>query len=337
MDENPLTMMTNDSNDMLNDSVEWMLEDEKDTRPLSDYIPLLVQLAVVPFVLCGNTVILWAIRKFQSLHIVTYYLLGNLAVADILLAINLAIRCILNLTNRLDKYPCIISNFVTLVSAGGNISGTLIVCLHSYFAVRFPIRFFNGFTTKHAASLLSTAWLFWIVFNVIGVLTGHKEFQVFENSCYPMSGYFSPTFVKCLIFLLQGHLLILVWIQVSTVLLIRTNKAALTSGSFQDDPSTAASLIKLKKTSKIVGMVGLILLFTLIGWVPVTTMALLFYYCESCHITAEQVGLMTAFLLPNMISNVIIYFVKTKEFKRLLPKVCNRSQVNPDTATSPTA
>ena len=86
---------------------------------------------------------------------------------------------------------------------------------------------------------------------------------------------------------------------------------------------------KLKKMSNVVGIVTLILVFNVIAFVPITSAALANIYCESCQVTAHQVGLMSALMMPNMICNIIIYFVKSKEFKKLLPKVCRNNQVNP--------
>ena len=312
-----------------NNTIDWIPKEEGFTRPISELIPLLVPLVIVPFVLSGNSVILYAIRKFKSLHKVTYYLLGNLAIADISFAITLAIRCIFNLTNKLDKYPCIITNFIVGTSGGGSLSGTLIVCLHTYLAVRFPARFSSGFTVKVAAVLVIGAWSFWSIFLLIGVLTGDQEFQEFKDSCYFMSGYFNYEFITSFCVLVQVLLLILVFFQASTVYLIKRKEASLRAQGSQGNPSTAVSLNKLKKTSNVVGIVTLILIFNLIAFVPITTAGLLHIYCESCQVSAELAGKLSAFLMPNMICNIIIYFVKSKEFKKLLPKVCKSNQVNP--------
>ena len=317
------------SSSKANNTTDWIPKEEGFTRPISELIPLLVPLVIVPFALSGNSTILYAIRKFKSLHKVTYHLLGNLAVADILLALTITVLCSFNLANKLDKYSCIIASFFVLVSSGASISGTVIVCLHTYFAVRFPDQFRSGFTRKVAAALVIGAWSFWSIFLLIGALTGDEDFQSFQESCYPAAGYFRHEFITAVCILFQLHLLILVFFQVSTVYLINRNEASLRAQASQGNPNTTVSLNKLKKTSSIVGIVTVILIFTLIAWVPVTTSALLYMYCESCDISPKQVGMMNCFIMPNMISNVIIYFVKSREFKKLLPKVCKRHQVNP--------
>ena len=312
-----------------NTTIDWIPEEEEFSRPISELIPLIAPLFIVPFVLCGNSVVLYAISKFKSLHKVTYYLLANLAIADILLAFGLIIRCLFNLANKLDKYSCILSNFIAAVSGGGSLSGTLIVCLHTHFGVRFPDRFHSGFTVKVAAALVIGAWSLWTIFPLIGVLTGNPEFETFKESCYLLSGYFSHRFVTAFCILVQAQLLILVFFQVSTVILVNRQEASFRALASQGNPSAAVSLNRLKKNASIVGIVTLILIFALIAWVPITISALILMYCPTCNITAEQVGMMAGFNVPYMVSNVIIYFVKSKEFNKLLPKVCKRQQVHP--------
>ena len=311
-----------------NNTVDWIAKEEGFSRPVSELIAIIVPLFIVPFVLSGNSAVLCAISKFKSLHKVAYYLLGNLAIADITTAITLLIRCIFNLLNRLDINHCMTNQFFATVATGSSLSGTLIVCLHSFFAVRFPEQFRSGFTVKVAALLVIGSWSGWSFVSVIGLFTNNKEFQSAEN-CNVFSGNFNYTYATFVCILVQLHLLLLVFFQVSTVYLIKRKEASLRAQAGQGNPSTAVSLNKLKKMSSVVGIVTVILIFTLIAYVPISTAALLYMYCDSCEITQQHMALMSVFIIPNMISNVIIYFLKSGEFNKLLPKVCKRHQVNP--------
>ena len=304
------------------------ISDLKDmNKTLSDFIPQIGQLFTALLVLTGNSLILWAIHHFSSLHKVTYYLLGNIAVADVVYAVGLAMSSVCVIFG-LGTTALTIVSFPLLVSGWMSLSGTVLVSLHSFVAVKFPVRFNDGFDPKMAVLLMAGIWGFWIVHTVTGILTVDWNYQEQDDSLeLPIADAYTVSRVALNVM----HLAVLVCLQVSTVLQIRSAKRSL-QGQGQGHPVTSAALDRLNNTSRIVGIVSTITVLCLIAWIPVSVLVLLQIFCPSCGITVTHYRLSRICFLPNLIGNIVIYFVKSREFKKVLKIMCKcrANQVSPE-------
>ena len=304
------TVLQELSNSGINNRLEY-----NNNRTITDLIPQIAQLAVVPIVLVGNTLILWAISRFSSLQKVTYYLLGNLAVADIVYAIGITLNSLCVIL-KLGEYFLNTSFFLLLMSGGTSLSGTVLVSVHSFLAVRFPVRFRDGFDLKIAGFLLAGMWIFWIAHALAVILTlGDSKLEV--------------AFSVSKVVLNLVHLVILICLQLSTVRQIKKTKRSLRG---QGHPITSATLDRLNNMSKIVAIVSTIAVLCCIAWIPTSILILLRFFCPTCGITVTQMRMSRVCFLPNLIGNIVIYFVKSKEFKKVFKTMCKcrTNQVSPE-------
>ena len=285
-------------------------------------------LCIILLVLAGNFLILWAIYKFNSLHKVTYYLLGNLAVADIIVAVGLTIITFHNLLG-LGIHSFLFGNLLTLLSHGISLSGTVLVSVHSFLAVRFPVRFRDGFDLKIAAVLGATTWIFWISHSLTAILTANFQSKESVDISRPA---ISTQFIISKAVLTLTHLVVLVCLQVSTVLRIRKKKTTVQAQGPPGNPITEAATDRLNNTSKIVWIVSAITVLCIIAYLPTSILSLILRLCPSCGVTANHVRLSIFCLVPNMIGNIIIYFIKSKEFKKVFKTLCKcrSNQVHPE-------
>ena len=320
-------MNSSSVDELLNNSIRSNGQNET-SRTSSNFIAFQIGLlCIIPFVFVGNVLILWAIHKFKSLHKVTYYLLGNLAVADIIVAVGFALVNLSSLFG-LGIYAFIFGNLLGFVANGISLSGTVLVSLHSFVAVRFPVRFRDGFHVKIAAFLGICTWIFWISHSLFGVLT--LVFQL--NSSTDIVDSFTSDYSVSKAVLNLIHLVVLVCLQLSTVLHIRKKKRRVQAQGPPGNPITSASLQRLNNTSKIVWIVSAIAVLCLIAWLPTSILVLLARFCPSCGDTAKYIPITTLGVLPNMIGNIAIYFVKSREFKKVFKALCKcrANQVHPE-------
>ena len=115
---------------------------------------LLQILVLIPLIILGNTLILAAIKYQKSLHKITYYLLGNLAVADLLFGLNMVVRVALIIANKFNALYCLITTFIAILAGGGSLSGLLFICIQNFIAVKFVFSARNGLSAKKASVLV---------------------------------------------------------------------------------------------------------------------------------------------------------------------------------------
>ena len=129
-------------------------------------------------------------------------------------------------------------------------------------------------------------------------------------------------------FLIIVQLLLLVCMQVSTVAGIRQSHASLQNQQPQGNPITAAAQARLDSMSKTVVIVSIITVLILIAWLPVIILFPIAKFGGLKETDATTIA--SVCFLPNMIGNVVIYFLKSKEFKKVICVICKcNNQVNP--------
>ena len=244
---------------------------------------------------------------------------------------SLVIPCVRSIINL---FPALVTDSIVRIqillwnaSLGGSLSGTLIICLHTFLAVKFPIRFRDGFTVKVASALVAVEWIILVIVFLIGALTSTIRY---ENDgkfagvdLLPVLGRFRP-------FMIVVHLLLLLFFQVSTVAELRKRRATVHNQQPQGNPITAAAQGRLDALSKTVVIVSIITGLTLIAWLPTLILFPISQFCTHCGIKKIHVAAIgSVCFLPNLLGNVVIYFIKSKEFKKVICTICKSNQVNP--------
>ena len=311
---------------------------------------VVIQVILMPIVMSGNTLILCAIKRSKSLHKVSYYLMGNLAVADILFGFSIFIRNIFALQNKLDMWACLLTNALTVLSAESSLTGILLLCLQSFLSVRFSILFKTGFTNRVAGSLVALMWTFNSIIATLAIVLADTSMELPVNQCYVASQYYSRTFTGIMSVATCGTMILLVTFQLLTIATIEKQSKQLLSQQSSSNEGTgstrlstvaknAISIKRLRKTSQIVRIVGFVLGAAILLWGPYITGVAVYTFCpDRCGMENRTLMTLSIPVIFNSIANVFIYGVKSKEFRTAFARICHPSpRVEPSVTVTVTS
>ena len=283
------------------------------------------KLSISVFVLAGNTMILLAIKKAKSLHEVTYYLLANLAVSDILLGLSVGSHAVVRLVEA-NGFACAAVSLGNL-SGGISMSGVLLLCVQSFLCMRFPVRFRTGFSKRTAAILIIATWVLWTCHTVYGGVQLYR-LDRYDGKCGVMSGKNDHLWMGIIAFVGDGHMIALSVLQVALLVMIHRRKRSLRS---QRQPSciaeSARHLKRLNNFSKMVTIIGMVLVLFLVSWGPFLVALSVFTVCEEpwCK-QLEEIGALPSMTILNSLGNVFIYWKKSDEFRAAFSNMCRCRQ-----------
>lgn len=124
----------------------------------------------------GNTLILLSIRNFPTQFKCTFYvLIGNLAAADLLLAIGLTIQLTGYVFTELESnaYFCVVKTCITSVSIASSAKLLLAISLDRFAAIMCPMKHFLQATKKTRTRIkLSVVWVLSITVGCFTVIVG---------------------------------------------------------------------------------------------------------------------------------------------------------------------
>ena len=297
-----------------------------DRESLAQYI---VFLLFAPCVIAANSVILWAIKNYKSLHKVTYYLLADLAVSDILCGVVAILRFLAYFSD--SKKLCVFSTFLTGLAYLGTLSGTLTISLHSCLGIKWHTRFLNGISVSVVKMIIAVKWIVGIIIS-LGTFVNGPGSNREKDSCSFFGGYYAHAFLIIMATTCCTFVAVIIFTQAFTVIYVNYKRKGLHSQAPQGNPSTANHLKKLKERSKVVAMITIIVVLNTVALLPVTIIGMLHIFSESCGISQRQVALSSVSSIPSLVGNVIVYFLKSKEFKKVLRAMCNWHRTQPDIA-----
>ena len=305
----------------INSSADEGTVDVSDQESL---IQSIVFLLIGPLVIAANSVILWAIKNYKSLHKVTYYLLADLAVSDILCGVVSILRFLAYFSD--SKKLCVFSIFLTGLAYLGTLSGTLTISLHSCLAIKGHTRFLNGISVRVVKIIITVKWIVGIIISLATFVNGPGSNHE-KDSCSIFGGYYTHGFLIVLATTCWTTVAAVIFTQAFTVIYVQCKKRALRSQAPQGNPSTANHLKKLKERSKVVTMITIIVVLNTVALLPVSIVGMLHIFCESCGISQGHVALSAVSCLLSLFGNIVVYFLKSREFKKVLRAMCNRHGV----------
>ena len=320
--------------------------DEEDSSVTNNsrllYILMALQIVLVFFIMTGNTLILLAIRQGKLMRKVTYYFIGNLAIADMLFGLALALRLLFVLTETLYTDTCLLIILISAVLGLSSGTGIVFLCLESFLAVRHYIVFKTGLTPKVACILIASSWLFWLLF-CLQLLYHPDADEIPAAQCHFAHPFFNRIFLIQLWVIMCALIVTILVLQILTIYHIKkhvkgllkqptvtqsqTSTSKLTAGQTSSKTSTASKVSKQGKESeqqkRMLGRISamsqitaLILICFVLTWGPYTVALALQTMCPGCGVTGQHLMYIVLIVSLNSLANVFIFAVKSKDFKR---------------------
>ena len=308
--------------------------------PLTDTnatILLVIQTIMVILILSGNILILIAIRQSSSMRKISYYFIGNLAVADIIFGLALGMRLILHVANYSSTASCIAIIMVAIVTGLSSATGICFLCLESYLSVRHIMIFKTSFTPKTAWFLIMSSWLCWSIVGCLAVVNPNTD-TIAASECYFVNDYFNTgylVFVWILLFCLMFAIIIL---EVQTLYHIRKHFKNMVSATIRNGMPSQSDQQKrlLKKINSMSHLIAAILICYIMTWGPYTFGLMLITTCDHCGVNTTQLHYLIMVVSINSAANVIIYVFKSKEFRDAFKRIFGCRSVQVDTANENT-
>jgi len=297
-----------------------------------------IRIFVFPVIIVGNSLILLAIKRHKSLKKVTYYLLGNLAVADLVFGFNLGLRGMFSILKLNSPLFCAITTQVSILALGSSLTGLVLICTQTFLSARFLFVGRNLFSNKIGMFLVAGSWLSWSAFLLWGILTADIKGMRFNGNCSIYNGFATETFLTFISVICAVHIVLIIWLQLHTLFLIRRQRNSLQRNlvsHVNPDAATMTKINKVNRAARITQIVTIVLLVTLFSWGPSSIGLLLFFACgETCGVTdriIERLLICTAF---QSVSNVFVYSLKSPEFREAFAHIlrCRRAVIEPDTS-----
>ena len=283
---------------------------------------IIIRLIIAASTMLGNLLIMLTIRKSISLHRVTFYLLGNLALADFLSGIALGLRNIFALYGILYGYRCLVMRALIMMSAQSSLTGTLLLCVQNFLCVRYEDRFRSGLPKRFAGLSVAFSWLLWSILAICASVFNDPGLE--EEECFFFSQSRNRALTPILVVLTVIQVVTLITLQIRTLNIIHEKRNFLRNSRRENfNPSTVAQsnagLHRLDRMSKIVNIVRIILVLWFIFWCPVIIGMLLFYLCpQTCGVDVKILHILGTISTLNSFVNIFIYYTKSKEFHNAL-------------------
>jgi hypothetical protein len=280
-------------------------------------VVLVIQGFVIPVIIFGNALILAAIHKSSCLRKTTYYLIGNLAVADLLFGLILGVRVVLMLLDRITSFVCLLINLVGLIPTACSTSAILIICVQNLTIVKFLHTTKPGLSSKVATVLIAVSWGLWFVVSFLGYMTAHSDAQL-DNRCFLGNGQYDRGFLATLSVIGMLQLVVIFILQALTIFTIQQEKRFL-QRQMQANVEPVTNAIKLnilQKATRLGRIITVLLAVTLLSWGPFIFGLAIFVLCpsENC-ITGDLLMALLTFTAINSTVNVFIYRLKSKQFR----------------------
>ncbi|XP_031568923.1 octopamine receptor 1-like [Actinia tenebrosa] len=167
------------------------------TNPVNSYEPnvsektfhvfylVIITLAII----IGNPTVLLVIRLDHRLHSPTFYFLGNLAVADLLVGVGYVPFYIVSVFNQawvLGSTLCRAHAFVVSTSFNASIMTLCVVSVDRFLDISDPLRYYGRMTQKKTKMLIAFIWLHSIFWASCPLWNwGETLFDVTTHTCRP--------------------------------------------------------------------------------------------------------------------------------------------------------
>jgi hypothetical protein len=219
------------------------------------------------------------------------------------------------IVNKFGGYGCLVSNFITLLSACGSISAALLVCRHNLIAAKSDTFTSNALDPKYWKPAVLSMWIFWIV--LAGASIPAADMETYEPICVVGDSRYDWRYMCIVLSAALVNVVLVGIVQGRVILAIKLRTHFLTSQLHANiEPATTAMKLKhMKKFAKMTRIISVVLLFTILSWGPLFIGLWLRILCPTCGGTTNTIRPLGSLLFINSIVNVFIYAAKSEKFR----------------------
>ncbi|CAO2592700.1 5-hydroxytryptamine receptor 1A [Lemmus lemmus] len=281
----------------------------------------------------GNACVVAAIALERSLQNVANYLIGSLAVTDLMVSVLvLPMAALYQVLNKwtLGQVTCDLFIALDVLCCTSSILHLCAIALDRYWAITDPIDYVNKRTPRRAAALISLTWLIGFLISIPPMLGWRTpEDRSDPDACtiskdhgYTIYSTFGAFYIPLLLMLvLYGRIFRAARFRIR-------NESGATSYApaclerKNERNAEAKRKMALARERKTVKTLGIIMGTFILCWLPFFIVALVLPFCESsCHMPALLGAIINWLGYSNSLLNPVIYAYFNKDFQNAFKKI----------------
>lgn len=309
------------------------------TPPASDKLLRILVASLIIIVIvgsvCGNLLVCLAIGLNKRLRKTTNYFIFSLAISDLMTALfsmPFDVQIQLNpLQWTSGEFMCDFWVFMYLIAAPTSILNLMAVSLDRFFAISWPLRYYNVMKRKLALLVIAIIWLYSLAFTTVGMVFWRPyENSVIQGSCYFNINEYYSAVSSAVNFILPTVIMCVIYFNIYKIASAHAHRIAkqevlpsVLSCSNDDSGTTTSEKKRISKNIKAAKTIAIVVSTFLLCWMPLTLTSMIGALCRECFF-AVNVHLWTVLVLlsyANSAMNPILYSFFNKEFRESFKKL----------------
>uniref|UniRef100_A0A8C6X8X3 G-protein coupled receptors family 1 profile domain-containing protein n=1 Tax=Naja naja TaxID=35670 RepID=A0A8C6X8X3_NAJNA len=285
--------------------------------------------ALILFAVLGNACVIAAIALERSLQTVANYLIGSLAVTDLMVSVLvLPMAALYQVLGKwtLGQAMCDLFIALDVLCCTSSILHLCAIALDRYWAITDPIDYVNKRTPRRAAALISLTWLIGFLISIPPMLGWRTpEDRSDPNACtiskdpgYTIYSTFGAFYIPLL-------LMLVLYGRIFKAARFRIRKTVRKADKKQPPLSPSEPVEKvmaLARERKTVKTLGIIMGTFILCWLPFFIVALVLPFCEvGCSMPAWLGAVINWLGYSNSLLNPVIYAYFNKDFQSAFQKI----------------
>ncbi|XP_016070024.1 PREDICTED: 5-hydroxytryptamine receptor 1D [Miniopterus natalensis] len=296
-------------------------------------ISLAVVLSIITLAtVLSNAFVLTTISVTKKLHTPANYLIGSLAVTDLLvstLVMPISIAYTITHTWSFGQVLCDIWLSSDITCCTASILHLCVIALDRYWAITDALEYSKRRTAGHAAAMIAGVWTISVCISIPPLFWRQAEAHEELSACQVNTSQISYTiYSTCGAFYIPSVLLLILYGRIYAAARSRHGHLAGSALFFSQvriklaDSALERKRISAARERKATKTLGVILGAFVICWLPFFVVSLVLPICrDSCWIHPALFDLFTWLGYLNSLINPVIYTVFNEDFRRAFQKV----------------
>ncbi|XP_071791261.1 adenosine receptor A2b-like [Asterias amurensis] len=269
---------------------------------------------MVPFILIGNGAVVMLVTKNDVLRTTTNSFMVSLATADALQGLTLVpvIAATLDPSFLNNEFACLTLWCMLLLASGCSSLSLLLVTVDRYIKILHPLTYQQIVNTTRASLTISSVWIYTFVIAVILPFSGWNQIRISPSfSCLDFTGVFNSIHLQILLMtngIFPFVVMCLIYMRLFSVVLQKLKR---------DGTNLNGHRRFMKRELRSVKTFLILLGFTGLAWLPVTTIVLLEIHTKyKASLGLRSVLSWLTFM--NSAANPVVYSLRSEPFQRAI-------------------